>query len=301
MTKFNFILIAITLTFSGCKNQKEDTKVWNIDIQGHRGARGLLPENTIEGFLLALDHGVTTLELDLAVTSDRLLVVSHEPWMSAAICLTPTGDTIPHSDERKYNIFEMTYSEVRQFDCGSMGNQRFPQQQPLAIFKPLLSDVFTSVEAYCLNKNLDPKPRYNIEIKSMPQGDSLFHPSPPEFSDLVYKLVSQSIPWQRVNIQSFDFRVLQYFHDTYPDVKLAVLIENEATIEQNLATLGFTPSIYSCWYKLLKQEDVARLQEMGMKVIPWTVNELADMQQLVDWGVDGIITDYPDRAKQLKK
>ncbi len=96
-----------------------------FDVQGHRGARGLIPENTIPGFLLAIDSGVTTIELDVVVTKDKQVVVSHEPWMSAAICLDPSGSPLKPKEEKKFNIYQLTYDEVRQFDCGSLGNTRF--------------------------------------------------------------------------------------------------------------------------------------------------------------------------------
>ncbi len=97
-----------------------------FDVQGHRGARGLRPENTIPGFLVAIDSGVTTIELDVVITKDKQVVVSHEPWMSAAICLDPSGSTLQAKEEKKFNIYQMTYDEVRQFDCGSLENKDFP-------------------------------------------------------------------------------------------------------------------------------------------------------------------------------
>lgn len=270
-----------------------------LDIQGHRGARGLLPENSIPAFIKALELGVTTLELDLAVTKDGVLVVSHEPWMNPSICLDPDGQNIAEDDPYQYNIFQLTLTDVRKFDCGSMGNASFPAQKPMAVTKPTLGEVFDAVDAYLFNNPEIAPPQYNIEIKSLPQGDDLFHPAPEHFSDQVFQFIDQRMDWDRVNIQSFDFRVLQYFHGTYPAVKLAVLIENELSADENLNTLGFIPEIYSCWYRRLSKEVVAELQQQGMLVIPWTVNSLEDMQELIAWGVDGIITDYPDKALQL--
>ena len=267
-----------------------------FDLQGHRGARGLKPENTIPSFLTALDYGVTTLELDLAVTSDRQLVVSHEPWMLPSICINPEGAVF--REEKKYNIYKMTYGEVRAFDCGLKGHPDFPEQEKIPVSKPLLSDVIVVVEDH-IRSYTQYEVDYNIEIKSTPEGDRKFHPSPEEFSDLVYNLIDEYLPLDRVVIQSFDFRVLQYWHKRYPEVRLALVIENTKSIEANLRTLGFTPSIYSPQYKLLNGDKIDYLHQQKMRVIPWTVNEVRDMRRLKQLGVDGIITDYPNRAAAL--
>lgn len=271
-----------------------------FDIQGHRGARGLRPENSIPAFLLALDSGVTTIELDLAVTKDKQLVVSHEPWMSAAICITPEGKLFDAKEEKKHNIYKMTYEQVKQWDCGSKGNERFPQQQKISTVKPLLSDVIVAVENHLKNftrYEVD----YNIEIKTLPEDDNKFHPKPEVFSDLVYELVDQYLPLDRVVIQSFDFRVLKYWHEKYPDVRLAALIENKKPVDENLTALGFVPSIYSPYFQLLSKDDVKNLHEKKIRVIPWTVNEESDMLSLKGMDVDGFITDYPDRAARFKR
>lgn len=267
-----------------------------VDIQGHRGARGMMPENTIPAFLYALDQGVTTLELDVVITEDKKVVVSHDPWISPEICLTP--ENAEFKDEKKYNIYQMTYEEVKAFDCGFLSNVRFPQQQKLHVSKPLLSDVITEVEKH-IKSYTQYEVDYNIEIKSTQDGDNKTHPSVEEFSDLVYKVIDQYLPPQRVVIQSFDFRVLQYWRKKYPKVRLAALVENDKSIEANLDNLGFKPHIYSPDYKLLSKSKVKNLQQKGIKVIPWTVNEAKEMKELVSWGVNGIITDYPNIANEL--
>ncbi len=271
-----------------------------FDIQGHRGARGLMPENTIPAFLLALDSGVTTIELDLAVTKDKKLVVSHEPWMSASICTNPDGSAFTGKDERKYNIYKMTYNQVKQWDCGSKGNEQFPQQQKMSTSKPLLSDVIVAIENH-IKSYTRYEVDYNIEIKTLPEDDNKFHPTPQVFSDLVYTLIDQYLPLDRVVIQSFDFRVLKYWHEKYPEVRLSMLVENKKSIEENLDDLGFVPSIYSPYYKLISKQDVTWLHEMKIRVIPWTVDEPSDMLSLKGMNVDGFITDYPDRAAKFKR
>jgi glycerophosphoryl diester phosphodiesterase len=269
-----------------------------FDLQGHRGARGLKPENTIPAFLTALEYGVTTIELDLAVTKDGQLVVSHEPWMSSTICLQPDGSLISEKDQRQFNIYQMMYEEVRRFDCGSKGNETFPEQEKIALAKPLLKDVIIAVEDHIKNFT-QYEVDYNVEIKSSPEGDTKFHPKPEEFSDMVYNLLDQYLPMSRVVIQSFDFRVLKYWHKKYPEVRLAVLIENIKPISTNLANLGFIPSVYSPYFKLLTKVKIDYLHNRKIRIIPWTVNDSADMERMKNWGVDGLITDYPDRAAQL--
>jgi glycerophosphoryl diester phosphodiesterase len=269
-----------------------------FDLQGHRGARGLFPENSIPAFLSALDSGVTTIELDLAITKDRQIVVSHEPWMSADICLQPDGSEITEKQERTFNIYEMDYEEVRKFDCGSKGNKDFPSQVKMPVSKPLLKDAIIAIERHIRSRSLY-EVDYNIEIKTSPSGDEKFHPTVEVFSDLVYNLIDQYLPLNRVVIQSFDFRVLKYWNEKYPTVRLSALVENLKSVDANLEALGFRPSIYSPHFKLLTREKVDYLKKMKIRVIPWTVNETADMRRMLELKVDGFITDYPHRAAAI--
>lgn len=270
----------------------------HFDLQGHRGARGLRPENSIPAFICALDSGVTTVELDLAITRDHQIVVSHEPWMSSTICLQPDGEPIRESNERSFNLYQMDYEQVRQFDCGSKGNPSFPSQVAMSASKPLLKDVIIAVEHH-IKSHMSYEVDYNIEIKTSPSGDGKYHPEPEVFSDLVYNLIDQYLPLNRVVIQSFDFRVLRYWHQKYPDIRLSALIENARSVDSNLRELGFKPSIYSPHYQLLTKEKVDYLKKLNIRVIPWTVNQVGDMRRMVQWKVDGFITDYPDRAAKL--
>jgi glycerophosphoryl diester phosphodiesterase len=270
-----------------------------FDIQGHRGARGIQPENTIPAFVAALDMGVTTVEMDVVITKDKQVILSHEPWMSASICLDSAGLTFNEKDEKKFNIYKLNYEDIARFDCGSKVNERFPQQQKIPLAKPLLKDVIVAIEDHVRSYTIY-EVDYNIEIKSSPEGDKKFHPAVEEYSDLVYDLIDQYLPWERVVIQSFDFRVLQYWHKTHPEVRLAALVENKNSIDHNLKELGFKPEIYSPYYPLLTKEKVDYLHKQKMRVIPWTVNEETEMLACKGMGVDGFITDYPDRAKKYK-
>lgn len=271
----------------------------SFDWQAHRGGRGIMPENSLPAFQNALKIGVTTLELDVVISKDKQVVVSHEPFFSDEICLDAQGHSLSR-DKAKYNIYQLTYDEIKLYDCGSKGNKNFPEQQKQPTRKPLLSEVLQMAEQYCKEKNLPPV-YYNIEIKSTPDGDKVFHPEVAEFSDLTYQVIKQTIPLERLILQCFDFRVLKYWKNKYPDVTLAALVSNIQSVEKNLEDIGFTPQIYSPYYKLiLSKAKVEEIHKFGMKLIPWTINEVADMQKFKDWGVDGIITDYPNRIKEIR-
>ena len=301
------IVALIALVVFSCGQQKQQTAAQEtssqeeisvvFDIQGHRGSRGLMPENTIPAFLEALNYDkVTTLELDLAVTKDRQLVVSHEPWFNHVICYDADGELIDEED--RIAIYELTADQMNQYDCGSKGNPRFPQQTLMSVSKPLLKEVVDTVRYYVNNKKLR-KPAYNIEIKTAPELDSLFTPHPEDFADLVVAFVKSEMADMEVTIQSFDFRVLRYIHAKYPDMKLVALVENTDGVAANLQSLGFIPDIYSPWYKLLSRQSLDTIHQENMLIVPWTVNDTTNMRQLIDWGVDGIITDYPNLAQKL--
>jgi len=274
-----------------------------FDLQGHRGCRGLMPENSIPAFQKALDLGVTTLELDVVVSQDRQVVVSHEPFMSAAYCLTPAGQPVDKKSDKSLNLFRSTYDEIKRYDCGSAGNASFPEQQKVSVAKPLLKDAIREAEAYRIRKNLPPV-SYNIEIKSLPSEYGLSQPPVEEFSDLVHAVIREQLPAGRVILQSFDFNVLKHWKKQidagrYQKVRLAALVANLKSWETHVQELGFLPDVYSPAHQLLTREKVQQLQARGMQVIPWTINDADRMKTLKGWGVDGLITDYPDRAKGL--
>ena len=147
-----------------------------------------MPENTIPAFLKALDLGVNTLEMDVVITKDRKVLLSHEAFMSSEICLDSLGQAIPDSLAKFLNIYEMTVEEAQKYDCGSKHFARFPKQQNQKAIKPLLSTVIDTVEAYIAAKNLSPV-FYNIETKSVPKGDDRYHPKPDEFARLLLEVV----------------------------------------------------------------------------------------------------------------
>ena len=268
-----------------------------IDLQGHRGCRGLLPENSIPAMERALELGMTTLELDVVITKDHQVLVSHEPFMSHEICLDPDGNPISKEDERSHNIYEMDYATVKQYDCGSKVHPRFPDQEKLRVTKPLLSDLIDFAENWANTKGA-PAPNYNIEIKRE-EGQDEFHPGAEEFATLLIELLREKGVTDRSSIQSFDIPSLEASHGVAPDIKLVYLVWKNEDFQDALSKLSFTPDIYSPDFKLVNTELILYAKENGMKVIPWTVNEEEDMREMIGMGVDGIISDYPDRLVKV--
>lgn len=270
----------------------------NFDIEGHRGARGLLPENTIPSFLKALELGVDTIELDVVVSRDNQLVVSHEPWFSSVISSDKNGQPISEVKEKEYNLYKMDYSGIKRFDVGSRGNKDFPEQQKMKVHKPLLKDVFSEVQKYVLKNKLKAV-RYNIEIKSNPAGDNVFHPAPAVFAKMVYDEVLKYKMERSVIVQSFDVRPLQELRKLPVKLPLALLVGNKDGIEKSLERLGFRPDTYSPHFSLVDEATVAYCRERSIKIVPWTVNEIADLERMKTFALDGIITDYPNRANEV--
>ena len=151
-----------------------------FDLQGHRGARGLAPEDTLPAFRRALDLGVTTLEMDAVISADRQVVVSHDPWMASAFCSHPDGAPVRPEEEAGLLIYRMPYAEVARYDCGSRGHPAFPRQERQAAIKPLLRDVIRRAESHAAHRGRAPV-FYNVETKSMPSGDGVLHPEPQAF------------------------------------------------------------------------------------------------------------------------
>lgn len=268
-----------------------------FDWQGHRGARGILPENTIPAFLHALEYSaITTLELDLAVAKDGALIVSHEPWLAATISTHASGVAVTEAEEHDLRIYGMTQAEVQAFDVGQRGNSRFPEQLPLPTFKPTLAQVVVMADTYARTLGR-PLPYYNIEIKSLPEWDNTFTPIPEDFAGLVIAELNRLSIAKRTTVQSFDIRSLEAIHQQAPEQMIAYLIANEQSLTENLALLSFTPQIYSPYYELCTPELVTDLHKRNIRLIPWTVNKVSDMQRLRTMGVDGIITDYPNRIE----
>lgn len=267
---------------------------FGFDWQGHRGARGLYPENSLEGMRVALKYPITTLEFDVIVSKDHQVLLSHEPWLGEEACLDLKGEKVK---EKQINLYELSYQEIKKFDCGSKKHPRFTNQRKVKTHKPLLSEVLKTIEAEYKDRQLF----YNIEIKSTLEDETQgFQPPLKVYVDTVIGEILKWLPKERFFIQSFDFRVLEYLHKKNPAIKTVVLLEENLSRDKILKLLGFTPTVYSPYFKFLTKEVVRGWQKRGVKVIPWTVNEPSDLKTMMAMGVDGIITDYPDRISEAK-
>ena len=266
-----------------------------FDKQGHRGCRGLMPENTLPAMIKAIDLGVTTLEMDAVITRDGHVILSHEPFFNHEITTKPDGSFVSEAEEKSLNIYNFSYHEIKRFDVGLKPHPRFTRQQKVSAVKPLLAELIDSVEQYCRLHRRAPV-FYNIETKSDSTTDNHFHPEPARFVDLLMQVIKEKKVEDRVIIQSFDFRTLQVMQKKYPGIMTAMLIEDydKRSLDEQLKALKFTPTIYSPEQSHVTPQLVKDCHKKKMKIIPWTVNDKAGIERLKAMGVDGIISDYPD-------
>ncbi len=296
MKRTAVVLAMACMAFSACTVNKIALKSSEplpvFSTEAHRGGRGLLPENTIMAMKKAIDLGVTTLEMDAHITKDHRVVLAHDHYINRGFSFDPNGNEISAQEAQSHVLYDMSYEEIRKYDVGSKTNVSFPEQVNIKAHIPLLEELIDSVQAHLKATN-SKQVFYNIETKSKVKGDGLFHPKPEEFVDLLMEVVERKniTPW--VTIQSFDVRTLQVLKKKYPQVRTSYLV-SKGSLDVNLPLLGFTPDIYSPAYKLVDKELIESCHEKGMKVIPWTVNTLEEINQLKALGVDGIITDYPN-------
>ncbi len=270
-----------------------------IDIQAHRGGMALYPENTIIAMLNAMDWGVNTLEMDLSISQDKKVIVSHEQVMDHRYVTTPCGKSVTKAEEKNYKLYNMPYDSIVKYDTGIKGDPRFPQRKKVKAHKPLLSDLIDETEAYARKNNL-PLPYYNIEIKSSVKIDNVYAPDYKEFTDLALGVLLQKNLADRLVIQSFDTRTLNYIHEQYPQIRLSYLVGKQmVSFEETMSELKFIPEIFSPDYVIVNKELVKAVHKKGMKILPWTVDSLQDIQRMIDLKVDGFITNYPDRGVKM--
>jgi glycerophosphoryl diester phosphodiesterase len=275
-----------------------------IDIQGHRGARALFPENTLEGFLTATALGVSAFELDVGMTADGVVVVSHDPRLNPDITRDSTGTwltgcgpaihSLPHAALRDYDV-----GRIRP---GSGMSFLFPGQVARDGARiPTLAAVLTAL----------PSARFTIEVKTDPAHPDWTAP-PAELADAALSVIDVAGAVARVVVESFDWRVQRHVRKTRPDIRLAWLTRAETVREADLwwdgaTAAGSVPAsvaaeggpIWAPDYASLTESEVQEAHALGLFVLPWTVNRPADMRRLIDWGVDGLISDRPDLALKI--
>lgn len=293
-SKAVYIALGLLALLPGCTYES----VTRPEIHGHRGCRGLLPENTIPAFLKAAELGCDWLELDVVITADGQVLVSHEPWMDHRICRTPQGDSITELQAPGYNIYRMSLEDVQGFDCGSAAQPDFPDQDRSRQHKPALREVVMAVDEYAMEEGA-PGVGFNIEIKSDPTLYDTYQPGPARFAELVLAQLDSLGISGRTIIQSFDPAVLEEVHRLDEEMPVALLVDNKDGLEANLKRISFIPSHYSPAFHLVNKELVKELDQRDIQLLVWTVNDKADLRKMIKLGVNGIITDYPDKAIAL--
>lgn len=290
-----------------------------LDLQGHRGARGLLPENTLPAFARALSIGVTTLELDTALSKDGVVVVSHDPTLNPDITRDADGQWLTHKD---IAIHSLTFAQLRQYDVGRIqpGTAyalRFASQQPVDGTRlPRLADVFLLARRAGNNTV-----RFNIETKISPEQPQLT-PAPDVFARALIQLIRAENMESRVTIQSFDWRTLQLVQQEAPQIATVYLTAQQSWLDNIRSSNRASPwterfhvsrfagsvprmvkaaggAVWSPYFGDVTLEAVREAQQAGLKVVVWTVNEPQDITRMIDFGVDGIISDYPDRLRHI--
>ncbi len=246
-----------------------------IQVHGHRGARAVRPENTLPAFEYAIETGVDVLELDMAVTRDDVVVVSHDPILPPKICQGPgTGQPIR----------TLTLAELRKIDCGSLRNPDYPRQQTVPGTRvPTLDEVLS----------LAPRGNFefNIETKIFKDSPQLT-PSPEKFAQLVLDIVRKHRLESRVILQSFDFRTLQAMKQLEPRIRLAALVEKTGRDFVSIAREAGA-GIVSPHYPLVTAGRVAQAHTAGLQVVPWTANDPRVWEKLLAAKVDAVISDDP--------
>lgn len=250
------------------------------------------------GFLKATELGCDHIELDVVVSGDGKVIISHEPWMRHDLCLTPDDGPITRQEEQRYNIHRMTLQEIRQFDCGSLPQPGYPAQESRETTKPTLPEMVEAVDEHALLNGVAP-PSFNIEIKSDPAWYGVFQPEPEALVRTIIGEIDSLGIADRCMLQSFDPAVLEEIHTQRPGITVAYLVEHGGPLEEELARLSFLPSIYSPHFSTANEALLTAVREKGMELVVWTVNEEADIRRMIDLGVDGIISDYPDVVLQV--
>jgi glycerophosphoryl diester phosphodiesterase len=288
-----------------------------LDIQGHRGARGLAPENTLPAFARALSLGVTTLEMDCAITRDGVAVVIHDPVLNPDITRGPDGGWLEQAGPA---IWTLAFAELQRYDVGRLKPgtayaKRWPEQRPVDGTRiPRLADVFALVK-----RSGNATVRFNIETKISPLAPAETT-DPGDFARRLISAVRSAGIAERTAVQSFDWRTLAVVQKEAPEIATVYLTSVNGFMDNIQAgraspwTAGWKVdqyggsiprmikaaggAVWSPYLGDLTREAVKEAQALGLKVVVWTVNNPKDMRRVIEWGVDGIISDRPDLLRR---
>jgi len=265
-------------------------------LQGHRGCTGYYPENSIEGFIYALEIGVNALEIDVVVSKDNQLIVSHDPFFRSDICLDPYGNRISKKEEKQHNIYAKTIVEIKKYTC--INNPLHTDQISLTHTKPTLLELINSLKQYCEEKKIK-LPRLTIEIKSNKNWEGQFQPNIKNYVSLINQFDKSWLSGFDVLYHSFDIRILRGL-SKIGYTKLDFLIEeNNFDITNFLSSMDFKLSGLGIYYKLINKEIISALELEKLTLSAWTVNSVIDLKKLLELGISNIITDYPIMAKEV--
>ena len=300
MKRFAIVLAAAAVLLS-CDG-KPQQKVYITDVQAHRGGMGLYPEESLDAMINAVNLGVNTLEMDLCITQDKEVILSHDKYFHPRYATRPDGTPVL-SGEPKVYLWTLPYEEILKWDVGSKPNPDWPEKHCQKAVKQRAAEVIDAVEAYCKEKGLPPM-KYNIEIKSDPDYDEGVEgrdwPEYHEFTDLCMKMLDERNLGDRLIIQCFDERALNYINQKYPGHILAYLVEGwETDYDEYMSKLEFKPEWLSPPHENVDAELMERAHKDGMKVVTWTVDDKDEMRRLIGLGVEGIISNYPDRLMEV--
>ena len=240
-----------------------------------------MPENSIQGFLKAIDLGVDAIELDIVVTKDKQLLVAHDPWFEAKIGDVPAGVN---------NFFQLSLEEIQQQHFGTNEVLDFPEQQKINVVRPTLSEV---VQA-CINyKPTLPQEFFVIEVKSQENWYNTYQLEVDEYAALLDESITRLGVGNFCMVQSFDHNFLNAFYKIRQDIPLGILVEDTFPLSGHLALLDFKPAYYNPEHILISKQLLHKLNNLNIKCYAWTVNEITRKKELINLGIDGIITDYP--------
>lgn len=279
-----FICIILTILVSmELHGQHDATKIY-----GHRGCRGLFPENTLEGFEHAINLGVDGIEWDVVVSKNKELIISHEPYLDGGYCLDKDGTEISVNDGKKINFYELSSAEIQRFDCGSKEYTKYPEQKKLKTHKPTVQEAFNYLDLS--------KTTILFEVKSEEADYGSFQPSPDEYAEIIAAEIEGFEFKNNIIFMCFDPMLLEALHDLLPGYRYVYLTYKPFTsVKKFLKDISFQPYALGMYHRTIRKKDIKQLHELQVNVFAWTVNTSQQAEKLKKYNIDGIITDYPDR------